>query len=64
MVICVCSAITESTLRNLIKCNKIRSVRDFHKLNVCCNCAKCYKEINDIIKEEHESNIHQISGIR
>jgi bacterioferritin-associated ferredoxin len=57
MIVCVCSNINDSKLRNLIKCNKIKSIRDFHKLNVCCNCAKCYKEVQEIIKDE--SDIHQ-----
>jgi bacterioferritin-associated ferredoxin len=59
MIVCICSNINDFSLRTLIKSNRIKNVREFHKLNLCCNCAKCYKEINDIIKEEYESNIHK-----
>lgn len=58
MIVCVCSNINESKMRNLIKCNKIKSVREFHKLQLCCNCAKCYKEVQDIIREENEQDIY------
>ena len=51
MIVCVCSNLNESKMRNLIKCNKIKSVREFHKLQLCCNCGKCYKEVQQIIKE-------------
>jgi len=51
MIICVCSGINESKIRNLIKCNKIKSIREFHKLQICCNCAKCYPDIKKIIDE-------------
>jgi bacterioferritin-associated ferredoxin len=59
MIICVCSNINETNLRNLIKYNKIKSVREFHNLQLCCNCAKCYKEVQDIIREENEQDIYE-----
>lgn len=52
MYICICNAINEKSLRNLIKCNKIKSIKDFHKINLCCKCGKCYKEVQEIIKNE------------
>ena len=51
MIICVCSNTNEDRIRFLIKQNKIKSIREFHKLQICCNCAKCYPDIKKLIKE-------------
>ena len=51
MIVCVCSNLNETKVRKLIKYNKIKSIRDFHKLQICSNCAKCYPDINKLIKE-------------
>lgn len=54
MIVCICSNLNENKLRNIIKCNKIKSVKEFHKLQLCCDCHKCNKEIKKIIKTTDE----------
>lgn len=60
MVICICSNINETKMRELIKRKNIRSVRDFR--NLCSYddcCGKCYKEVKVLI--ENEQNLHKKS---
>lgn len=50
-------------MRELIKRNKIRSVRDFHNISCCNNCGKCYKEVKSIIEKTYEQDIYEESRI-
>lgn len=59
MIICCCKNINESTLKKLIKCNKVNSIKDFRKLNDCSGCGKCYQYAQQVIK--NEQNIYQTS---
>lgn len=50
MIICCCNNINEVSLRTLIKCNKIKSLKHFRKIQEDGSCGKCYKEVQKIIK--------------
>lgn len=53
MYICICEGIKEKQIKEYIKENE---VIDFKKLcldiNICNQCKKCSKSIQEIIKEE------------
>ena len=51
MIICICSNINESTVKDLIKQKKIKNVREFIPFNICVDCKKCSSEIKRIIRE-------------
>lgn len=56
MIVCICNNINCTSLRNIIKENKITRVKEIQKLGVCVDCKKCCLEIKKIIN--NEQNIH------
>ena len=54
MIVCICNNINESKLKRLIKDNKIKTVKDIQKMNICTDCKKCCCYIKKAIKIENE----------
>lgn len=55
MIVCVCSASNEDSIRRLIKEKRILKIKDIQKYDVCNDCKKCSKEIKKLI---HEQNLY------
>ena len=51
MYVCICNAITEDHLKEIIKDNKCASIDDLQKFGVADNCFKCYYEIREMFDD-------------
>lgn len=51
MIICICSNINETKVKDLVKSKKIKTVKEFAAFDVCVGCKKCSSQIKRILKE-------------
>ena len=57
MILCICSAVSEDTVRDIIKVHNCQDIPDLWKhIELCVTCASCKFAIEDIIKEEENND--------
>ncbi|CBJ83352.1 regulatory or redox component complexing with Bfr, in iron storage and mobility [Xenorhabdus bovienii SS-2004] len=60
MYICLCNAISDKTIRNIVCQQHVRSIRELRDfVPVGSNCGKCIRQAREIMNEE----IAQLSPI-
>lgn len=55
MYICICNALNEDDVKDLITNNEIVCMSELKDHNICNNCTKCYNDIRDILFESVEN---------
>ncbi len=51
MYICICNALNEDDVKDLITNNKIVCMTELKEHNICDNCTKCYSEVRNVLFE-------------
>lgn len=49
MYVCICNAITEDHLKEIIKDNKCASINDLQNFGVADSCCKCYNQTQEML---------------
>ncbi|MCP9269939.1 bacterioferritin-associated ferredoxin [Xenorhabdus sp. XENO-1] len=53
MYICLCNAISDKTIRNIVRQQHVRSIRELRNfVPVGSDCGKCIRQAREIMNEE------------
>ncbi|MDE9430463.1 bacterioferritin-associated ferredoxin [Xenorhabdus bovienii] len=53
MYICLCNAISDKTIRNIVRQQHVRSIRELRDfVSVGSDCGKCIRQAREIMNEE------------
>ena len=51
MYVCICNALSEEDITNIIVTNSTVCMTELKDHNICDNCTKCFESVKDILNE-------------
>ena len=49
MYVCICNALTDSDVTDIITTNNVVCMTELKQHNICDNCTKCFDSVRDIL---------------